>query len=382
MMLDTMAIILDSRQFQITDYERFSPSAQGLYEKPYYRLGARANFNCYQNPTKTDMNNGFYKPRLTLTKRMTRQSGFTVTLKIEFSAPKLIFGNNFDELTDNDFNEITDKLIDILSKMGVYTDYERMCEAQISAVHYSKNVPLTDYSRSSMIINELSKINLNKKLDLGKTDYRNEGMAIRYHANSYEVIFYDKMKDMQQAKISEKRAIEKDYYTQADLFSAGKYPKHLDVIRMEVRLGNRQKIKSLLSKLDINVNLTFGNLFSSEISQKILNYFWQEISENMLFAVPNGKPEDIYQAIEQATGKKAKPAKILQNMAALNLIDSVGIRGLRALLDKHSSNRTWQRLKKELQNLKLPQNQKFMAVKKLETDLKKFVPVKLADYRI
>lgn len=65
--------------------------------------------------------------------------------------------------------------------------------APISAIHYSKNIPLTDYSTCSMAISDLQRIDLTKRLDLSRTDYRNEGHAIRYHANRFEVIFYDKL---------------------------------------------------------------------------------------------------------------------------------------------------------------------------------------------
>ena len=93
-MLDTIVITMNESQFSITDYERFSPSAVGLFKPPYYRLGSRGNFSCYNNPTKTDAKNGIYKPRLILTKRM-RHGGFAIGLRIEFSAPKLIFGNDY-----------------------------------------------------------------------------------------------------------------------------------------------------------------------------------------------------------------------------------------------------------------------------------------------
>src|SRR5262249_9425762 len=101
-MLDTVVLTLDRRQFEVLQPERFSPSAKGLLVPPYYPLGARGNFACVQNPTKADLQGGRYLPRLTLAKRKI-PSGFALTLRIEFSAPKLVFGNNFDELESCDF---------------------------------------------------------------------------------------------------------------------------------------------------------------------------------------------------------------------------------------------------------------------------------------
>ena|ERR1700730_4241227 len=54
-MLDTVVLTLDCRQFDILKPDRFSPSAEGLLSRPYYRLGSRGNFTCVQNPTKADL---------------------------------------------------------------------------------------------------------------------------------------------------------------------------------------------------------------------------------------------------------------------------------------------------------------------------------------
>ena len=117
-MIDTIVLMLQADQFRIADHEKFSPSTRGLFEPPYYRLGGRGNFSCYQNPTADEFKKGIYKPRLTVTKRPIK-GGFQVTLRIEFSIPKLIFGNNFDEVEDNHFAPVVDSLLKSLREMGI-----------------------------------------------------------------------------------------------------------------------------------------------------------------------------------------------------------------------------------------------------------------------
>ncbi len=206
-MLDTIVLSLDQPQFEVLEPGRFSPSAQGLLAPPYYPLGARGNFQCTQNPTKADLEGGRYLPRLTLTKRTSR-AGFAVTLRVEFSAPKLIFGNNFDELRSMDFDRVRIALRTALLAMGIRVAEPTLAAARVSAIHFSKNIALRDFTTVSMAMGELERIDLTARLDLAKTDYRNGGHAIRYHANSYEVAFYDKVKDLLQARISQKRSIE------------------------------------------------------------------------------------------------------------------------------------------------------------------------------
>ena len=207
-MIDTIVLMLQADQFSIADHTRFSPSTKGLFESPYYPLGGRGNFSCYQNPTAEEFKNGIYKPRLTVTKRP-QKGGFQITLRIEFSIPKLIFGNNFDEVEDAHFALVVDTLSKSLREMGVLVFRDILVNASISAVHYSKNIPLPDYLIPSSILNEIAKINLTQTLDLNQTDFRNDGQSLKFHANSYELALYDKMRDLEKSKISEKRVVGK-----------------------------------------------------------------------------------------------------------------------------------------------------------------------------
>lgn len=379
-MLDTIALSLNQTEFEVLDMTKFSPSAQGLYAPPYYALGARGNFSCYQNPTKAETLAGLYKPRLTLTKRKAH-AGYAITLRCEFSAPKLLYGNNFSELRNSDFPRLLELLQNALASMGVRVKKDVLRKAQVSAIHYSKNIPLADYSTCAMFLGELGKINLSQRLDLSKTDYRNGGHSIRYHANSYELTFYDKIKDMQQAKISEKRAIEKDCAIQQDLFAKISTIKPLEVLRMELRIGNRTKLKSLMQATGVCCDMDFESLFSSAISQKMLLHFWRTINQDMpILALSNFKPEDIYHAILQESKGKAKPAKLLQLVGALAMVQNVGIRGLYSLVSTHCNDRTWQRMKKELEKLDLLCRMKYSAAVNVQRCLEAFEPLKIESY--
>lgn len=97
-MIDTVVLTLSQDQFKVLDYDKFTPSARGLFEPPFYRLGSNGIIRCIQNPTKEDRLRGRYRPRLTLTKRVIA-GGPSISLRIECSIPKLLYGNNFAEIT-------------------------------------------------------------------------------------------------------------------------------------------------------------------------------------------------------------------------------------------------------------------------------------------
>ena len=381
-MLDTIALTLDQRQFKIMDPDRFSPSAAGLLRPPYYPLGARGNFSCVLNPTKSEAKAGIYRPRLTLTKRR-GTAGFSIVLRIEFSAPKLIFGNNFDELRSQDFDRVLRELRKVLADVGVRVTEDTLRAAGVSAVHYSKNFALMDYTSCSMVMRELGKIDLSKRLDLSHTDYRNEGHAIRYHASSFEVTFYDKMKDLEQSRISEKRAIERDNFVQHDLFAEpNRLPKQLQVLRMEVRLGNRTKIRQTFARIDAEIEPTFAAVFDIDIARRVLSHFWSDVRAALplLEGIAHKSPEDRFEAMARRN-PRVRPSKLLQQLGLEVLAESVGIRGARVLVERRSDSRTWYRLKRSLGSFQ-DDGRGFSALNQINADLTAFQPLRMNAFQI
>ena len=380
-MLDTVALSLDARAFDILEPGRFSPSATGLLQPPYYPLGGRGNIACIQNPTKADFEAGRYLPRLTLAKRKAR-GGFALTLRVEFSAPKLLYGNNFDELTSRDFDTVVDTLRHALTSMGVrVSDYD-LRAAKVSAIHYSKNVCFTDYTTCSMVMNELDLIDLDGRLDLSHTDYRNKGHAIRYHANSFELTFYDKLRDLEKARFSEKRAIERDNRFQAELFAErSDLPKQLEVLRMEVRLGNRTKITSMLKRVGVDIEPTFAALFDASVAKDVLLHFWTQIRRQLPLAgqTADRRPEELLSTLAAASNGDSRPGSLLQQLGCAMLVASVGMRGASALMSRHCSTRSWQRYKRQLRLLDIPATHRFSALDQVGDTLSRFQPLRLAD---
>ncbi|MBI4239115.1 MAG: hypothetical protein HY696_11980 [Deltaproteobacteria bacterium] len=376
-MIDTIVLTLPEGHFRILDYDKFTPSARGLFEPPFYRLGKGGVIRCIQNSTKEDRLRGRYRPRFTVTKRVISGRP-SVSLRIECSIPKLLYGNNFTEITPEDQLQIRtgdSSLFDngLAESMGLFFAHSPG-NSVLSAIHYSKNIILPKHITASMVISELGKLNLTKRLDLNKTDYRNEGHAVRFHANSYEVVFYDKIKDLEQARVSEKRAIENDNWVQVGMLKDGGLPIGLEVLRMEVRLNTRRKIKSLCEKLGLPPPQTLHDALRRHIAQTILLHFWDLIERELnVVSLSQHKPENLFQVL---TSGGMKPAKALQVLGGLSLIQSVGIRGLRSLLGK-TSNRTWQRLEKNIEKCPISGSTKVEMMRQIRESLIEFSPVKL-----
>ncbi len=338
-MIDTVVLELPFMDYHITDHERFSPATHNLVQTRTYLL------KYVNNPTSQDKKDGIYKPRLTITKRRVKGRDH-IPLRIEFSIPKLIFGNNVDELHDADFPRVTNALQKCLQTMGVSTTIKAIMSAKVSAVHYSKNVQLSDGSTASFAIKELSKINLTQKLDLSSTQFRNEGHSLQYYSNCHSFVIYDKIKDISQTK---GHAIDKDQTLQQlnlfDLIEGRANP--LEILRLEVRISKRTKLKTLMTKLKSpNTDPEFKDVFNGKLAQAVLKHYWKDmVTENNLFLfVSTNEPQQMLKVLLRA-GYTPKEAFYL--LGIITASKDKGLRELRKMLGKHASKRSWDRIKKD-----------------------------------
>lgn len=359
-MIDTIVLTLNKDLFEIRYPDLFTPSAQMVLFAHDRGITAK------QNPTKKELLHGIYKPRLTLSHRINAQGKREITLKIEVSLPKLMFGNNFDELQEQDFAAVLIKLATILEQMGVITTTEALADASIFTVHYSKNIVLTDGSTPYHYINKIKEANIKLSLDVNQTDYRNDGHSYKWHCNSYEVVFYDKIKDLEISQKSDKRALEKDSALQIPLFETLKERRNkFEVLRMEVRLNKRAKIKQLYAKLGLPADLSFQGIFKHHFAQTILLYYLDEL-ENTRSGLLDYKASSDKSLLTLLlfNNPDMSTQKILQLFGIKKAFETMNTRELRTMLATRNPNGLaspavaarvgWYRLMNDVQKVKLP----------------------------
>ena len=347
-MIDTIVFTLTKDKFQIIHPDKFQPSAKLLLSQHSYTIQAK------QNPTRKELLKGEYKPRLTLQKRINIQGLFDLVLKAELSLPKLLFGNNVDELSYKDFSVIIKKLVIVLREMGIETTSDALCQAPISTIHYAKNIPLTDGSTPYHFINKIKEANIKISLDINRTDYRNDGHSYKWHCNSYEVVFYDKIQDLDKAKISSKRAIDKDSALHYSLFPLFRERKKFEILRMEVRLNKRQKIKQLFMKLGIKTDLTFKKLFKPAIAKKVLLHYLDELEARRPPLLDYKLSSDKALLADLVLNNpQLSPTKILQLFGLKQALNSMSPRALRMMFAKYSQ-RSWYKLMNDANKVVLP----------------------------
>jgi len=329
-MLDTVILQIPINYSAIIDHSQFTPSTRGILDNP-------ASFYKYtNNPKKADRESGIYKPRLTIIKR-----GNRIYLKAEFSVPKLLFGNNLDELEESDFEETVSKLRKIIEQKGVRLWTHEIEKAEVLRFDPSKNIPLSKGYTSSFAIRELSKINLNQKLDLERVGFRNDGEALQFYSNRHSLVFYDKINDLTKPP---KRAIDKDQTKkQLDLFEYIKKEKiNLEVLRIEVRLSYKAKMMEVLERVGFTDSPLFKNIFKRDLCQKIVKLYWEEFfGKNLFLFSVNNNPQIILQKILMRYPKTNIRTAVM--LVGLNLLckDEEGIRGFRSIAKNYKPKFNW-----------------------------------------
>lgn len=335
-MIDTVRLLIPKEKMSflsgISNWELYSKTEQ--YSK------------FVRNPSKAEKETGNYFPRLTGYKR---KYSMDANVILEFSVPKLLYLNNLDELTDKNFNMVIEALQDRLKDMGVLLTKYVIENASVSSVHFSKNILLKDGYTATHIISELGKIDLRKSFDFAKTRFLNDGQSIYAHTNAHELVIYDKVADLKKDK---KRAIDKDQTLyQRSLFAELNKDKELkEILRIEIRLNQKQKMNKILENLGYEKNPKFKDVFNSEMSKKVVNEYWKKLildRNSGLFSI-NLSIKDTLQVMF-LTDKKLKPNKAVYLLGLYILAkDENGIRQLRSIVEKRVHERTWYRMAKEL----------------------------------
>ena len=338
-MIDTIILSLPMEKVRTLDL-----SGYGV-EKWDMQARAKAHEKYVKNPSLRDKASGLYFPTLTGHRRKAGIA-WVKTLDIQFSAPKLLYLNNLDELAERDFEKVVDALADRIERMGIYITKQHLRDAEVRAIHYSKNIELKGGYTSQYIISELGKINLNKRFDLTRARYMNDGQSLCLYAVAHSFVLYDKIADLAKGP---KRAIDKGQTPyQMSLFTQLRSLR--EVLRLEIRLSQKRKMNALLKQLGFAENPTFRDVFSKAKSKKVLGHYWDTMiaGHSIALFAPSLTAKDLLkQVLIARKSAKGKTAVYLTGLLLLAR-EGNGLRELRSMLVKKSNDRTWYRIAAEV----------------------------------
>lgn len=358
-MLDTIKIIIPQNDYIITDYELFGATKSAVERCP---AGYRSFINVYAKRKKPDI----YYPKAAILKQDSR-----LNLTVEFSAPNVMFNNNINELNETDYEKVACNLSYKLAEMGIDVKNNILINADVLALHVSKNI-LLENSRPQEVIREICKADNPPRLDINKKSYTNNGESLQFHAASHSFVLYDKMADIAKSKI---RSIDK-FKPKLNLHMSPPP----NILRLEARLIRRRKLSGVLAQLGYPIEPKFKDVFDTNLCKQALLLFWDSFVLSSLPPPVHDSPLETLHRIIIAGSPKPKRAVYLTGLATI-IGGGGGISGLRSQLKERYSNYNWRHIKADiniLRNILLTNNDECLA--EVEEQLKKFQPIDLSKY--
>ena len=365
-MIDTVVLNLEEGQCdQLTEADSM----------PWQLHSRRDSFKKFvKTPSTAQRQDGIYRPRVRGIHR-----GRAKLLQVELSLPKLIFGNNVDELSDTHFDAVLRKLSMKLAEQGIIISPKRLRTCTVSAVHYSKNIGLNRYSVASVLA-KMARVKVPGFMDVTRNRYSNDGYVLHLYTKAHSLVAYDKMKDIIKPK---SRAIDKDQTPQQrSLFAKKPELKQQQVLRLEVRLSQKRKMQEVLNPDNPKEDVTFEQAFSEKISTKVLQDYWcKYISSSALQFSEIRSPLTIAKMLaHKGTPNNAKDLIYLTGLCLLSQ-DSNGLTELRGLIERNYSSQTWYRISKDCKRL----NEAMIEyqeewIKQVEEGITNYTPLNTSNY--
>lgn len=385
-MLDTLILTIEIGDPKLqkiiakSSFDNWSPSLRSAFVPPFAKIsGNSATYHL--NTTKMDKKLGTYTPRLTLyVQRVT--GGYRRLLYVEFSAPKLLYGNNFAEIGVSDYGNLCKILSDSLAKKGVYLSPNQLRYAEMKAVHYAKNVVFINGTKPTSVISYLKKTEINLHKKTCETKYLNGGDALHIYTNSRGLCVYDKLKELEKARKTEKGNLEKDSWCQQSYVKEflATAPKPFEVLRIESRLLNRETIVKELRSLGVNVSdrPRLKDMYDLSIAKAILLSDLTELEMAMPSSVGGREPPNEYLAEVKRLNPNITPANALMLLGEHMATDKVGVNATRKALG--CTSRQWCDLKKRINGYILPKS-KVNYFAEMRRQINQFKLLNLDDYR-
>ena len=353
-MIDTVVLSIPVDKYKITDPRRFTP-----YYSPFnqYDTDERVRFlqehrgirRYRQNPLASYRDQGIVYPNLRIDERM-RGMVYSCDLKVSFSCPKLLWSHSFEEAMDSHFLILVDTLHSRLQEMGVFVAKEDIKTAKIHTLHYCANISFPSEEDARMFLNRLSKISLQAWFENNTKTYSNDGQAVRFHTDIFEIVFYLKYYDVLEKgnRRMDRKTTLQEKETAKRLLKAGKIP---PVIRLEIRFNGTRSIRThLKTALDIDKQYwTFQEVFDGLQSRKTQKYYWDQIvndplNRENLCAVSD---ENICQKVLEKY-KNDSIKNITEALGLFYALKSLGVKRLKAITTLRQNRKAWYDKRKKI----------------------------------
>ena len=337
-MIDTINIKMLYPQFKIINPELFNPDFKIFSDvPPELKRSPHKVFRKYmQNASADDKSEGIYKPSLTIY-RYYVEGKLEYHLHIQFSAPKLLNSNNVQEISAGELDAVIDTLAHKLRTMGIDVSHSVLRQAEVTKVHFGKNIEIKLPLTVIDVISELKKADMGKWMELNERDYKNGGESLYLYNGSRNHIFYDKVKELSKPK---NRSYDKDKTTLEKRLGEELEVTKKQILRFEVRFTNAKLLKNTVNQIlhTHHDNIKLETVFDELLWKDCLLAEWHSIINrpaNQLAFKTSVTPEDALNLlISRQVGKDSNVHALNKILISFGLYQIINCLGIKILKDK------------------------------------------------
>lgn len=222
--MDTVVLILKNEEFRVLEYHGYYPPL------PVNFVSSRKK-GCWRRVGRPDDKN--YYPKIVISSRVDFSLKEVVTsLKLEFSAPKLLYSHNLVSISRKDKAKLCELLKSSCKKLGVELLGD-VLEYRVIGADIAVNIPLSNSVSASSAIVHLNKVPVRKTTNFDHRTYKNSGESISMSKHNSKLMFsaYDKKAEYLANKGSEEVFVEV-------------YGESIEVLRFELRFRKEKLLRT------------------------------------------------------------------------------------------------------------------------------------------
>jgi hypothetical protein len=254
-------------------------------------------------------------------------------LYIEFSAPKILFDNNVDELSNADKDKFINQLGIKLFDMGISIGKEDLWSSNVSFATVSKNIAIEDIGATEFI--EFTRRLWWKWRHSTKVEsYEKNGIAIRKYTDSTGIGIYAKVPSLINITTKTNKELELSQSLVEN-----------NILRFEYRMQNYQRTLAKYSwaKGYTLKELRLKDIYDSELSKKILMYDLNKSLFSDEFKLISMQLPTIKKMYEHVMGKGLKPHEEMAVITAFRLCSDLGVNQAKEIFETRYSVSTTKR---------------------------------------
>lgn len=355
-MIDTVKLEIrckpDSRSYQVRDF-RFGGKKKEItnYDEQNQVLGAITEILLSWPQEMRE----FYVPEVKFVRYPNHEGGIINAFTLEASLPKLMWGNNYYEVRDCDFQDIVNKLVLLLDKLElpIKITASMIKFATVRRVDYCMNFNFNNGFSMRELSDILNKAEFRQSSSYGKVHYHRGGELYKDEIRERRYIIYDKVKELQASSKKARPAYGENHKTPLEIYNLVQevHRKGTEVVRHELQITSTKQLKTELKREGYSVLPTFHNIYNGEIAGRLLYRHWSK----MVSKLPKRQPLalDSTSLLEKmeviaTTQKNKNPIKAFGKLGFTIIVDICGLGKVRELYNAKFNNKNWWRTKSDL----------------------------------